>query len=96
MDIYKIIERPLYTERATMMKEKENRYVFKVACSASKPEIRHAVEELFNVKVLNVRTAIFSGKRRRLGMHEGVRPSWKKAIVRLKKGQEIKPIDVQT
>jgi len=96
MDLYKIIERPLYTERGTLLKEKENRYVFKVASSATKPEIKQAVEKLFSVKVLRVHTANMPGKRRRLGMHEGVRPSWKKAIVRVKKGQEIKPIDTQT
>ena len=96
MDLYKIVKRPLYTERSTMMKDKENRYVFKVAPEANKLEIKQAVEQLFKVKVDRVNTAVFQGKKRRMGAHEGIRPTWKKAMIRLKKGQEIKPIDQQS
>ena len=95
MDLHKVIIKPLYTERGTLLKEKENRYVFKVEPAANKVEIKRAVEQLFGVSVIRVNTAMFLGKKRRMGSHEGLRPEWKKAIVRLKKGQEIKPVDTQ-
>ena len=93
MDMYKIIIKPVYTERGTLIKEKENRYVFKVEPKATKHEIKQAIENLFKVDVVKVNTALFPGKKRRLGMHEGIRPDWKKAIIKIKKGQEIKPIE---
>lgn len=93
MDLYKIILNPIYTERGTLLKERENRYVFKVATAANKPQVKEAIEKLFNVKVLKVNTALVLGKKRRMGQNEGLRPTWKKAIVKIKKGQEIKPID---
>lgn len=93
MDLYSIIVKPIYTERGTLMKEKENRYTFKVNPAASKIQIREAVEKLFNVKVMRVNTANVIGKKRRMGGHEGYKSAWKKAIVRLKKGEEIKPIE---
>lgn len=93
MDLYSIIIKPIYTERGTLMKEKENRYTFKVNPAATKIQIREAIEKLFSVKVMRVNTAMVVGKKRRMGAHEGYKSAWKKAIVKLKKGEEIKPIE---
>ena len=88
---YNIIEKPVITERSTILKDKLNQYVFKVSPSASKYAIAEAIENLFKVEVEKVRTANFSGKLRRLAMGrpQGRRSEWKKAFVTLKKGQSI-------
>jgi large subunit ribosomal protein L23 len=88
-ELYATIVRPLLTERSTILKEKHNQYLFETAVSASKPEIKKAVEDLFKVKVEDVRTMIVRGKFRRFGKGGGMRPDWKKAIVTLKEGQKI-------
>jgi len=88
-EIYGTIVRPLLTERSTILKEKFNQYVFEAACSATKPDIKKAVEDLFKVKVEAVRTMNMKGKFRRFGKGGGMRPDWKKAIVTLKQGQKI-------
>src|SRR5262245_33395622 len=86
-----IIQRALITERATNLKADANQYVFRVASGASKRDIRAAVEQLFKVHVLSVNTMRVRGKFRRLGASRGAyRPEWKKAIVSLKEGQEIR------
>jgi large subunit ribosomal protein L23 len=91
-EIYKIIKRPIITEKTTNLK-KQNRYVFEVDINATKPQIKQAVEKLFNVDIVEVRTMIMKGKLRRYGRYEGYRPDWKKAIVKLKPGQTIKQIE---
>jgi len=88
-ELYATIVRPLLTERSTILKEKHNQYMFETAVSASKPDIKKAVEDLFKVKVEDVRTMIVRGKFRRFGKGGGMRPDWKKAIVTLKEGQKI-------
>jgi large subunit ribosomal protein L23 len=88
-DPYNVIVRPVMTERSTLLKEKQNQYVFEVRPGATKPDIRHAVEQLFKVKVLSVRTMNVLGKMRRLGRSMGRRPDWKKAVVTLGEGQKI-------
>lgn len=93
MDIRKIIKRPLITEKATILKEKENKYQFMVDIDATKSQIKQAVQELFKVKVEGVHTAIIPGKLRRMGAHAGYRSDWKKAIVKVQKGQEIKMVE---
>ncbi len=86
-----IIQRPLVTERATHLKAIANQYVFRVASGASKRDIKLAVEQLFKVQVLSVNTMRVHGKFRRLGAARGAyRADWKKAIVSLKQGQEIR------
>lgn len=90
MDIRKIINTPVITERATTAKEKENKYTFFVHLKANKNQIKEAVEKLFNVEVERVYTSILPGKLRRLGRYSGYRPARKKAIIQVKKGQEIK------
>ena len=87
-----IIQKPLITERATNLKALSNQYVFRVAAGAAKPEIKAAIEHLFKVDVLSVNTLRVHGKFRRLGSSRGAyRAEWKKAIVTLKAGQEIRP-----
>ena len=88
-DPRKIIRMPLVSEKSTNMRIKENKYVFKVDKKANKLEIKRAIEELFKVKVEDVTTMMMHGKPKRLGRFEGRRPDWKKAIVRLKKGETL-------
>ncbi|OGP64138.1 MAG: 50S ribosomal protein L23 [Deltaproteobacteria bacterium RBG_13_47_9] len=85
----KIIRRPLITEKSTRQKEESHQYVFEVQREANKTEIEQAVERLFKVKVLQVRTCNILGKVKRLGKRQGKRPDWKKAIVTLKEGDRI-------
>jgi large subunit ribosomal protein L23 len=67
----------------------ENKYTFEVDLKATKPQIREAVEQIFNVDVEKVNTMRVRGKKRRMGRSEGKRPDWKKAIVTVKEGQRI-------
>jgi len=83
MNLYDIIIRPILSER-TFTGVKNKCYVFEVVKSATKPQIKLAVENAFKgVKVQSVRTAIYMGKTKRQGRHEGLTPSWKKAYVQL-------------
>jgi len=84
-----IIRKPLITEKSTIERETANVVTFAVDCRANKMEIKQAVEQLFAVKVLEVRTARMLGKKRRMGPHVGRKPSWKKARVRLREGDTI-------
>ena len=88
-DPRQIIRRPLITEKSTIERELGNIVTFQVAPRATKPQIKHAVETLFDVKVLQVRTARMRGKPRRMGRFVGHKPSWKKARVRLREGDNI-------
>ena len=82
MNRYDIIKRPLITEQSMDMMA-DNKYYFVVEKDGKKPEIRKAVEEVFGVKVEKVYTMNMRGKLKRQGVHQGRRPSWKKAIVKL-------------
>ena len=84
-----IIAAPLITEKGTFVNEVGNQVVFEVRRDANKLEIKRAVEQLFKVKVLKVRTSNFLGKKRRVGKSLGKRPDWKKAYVTLGAGQRI-------
>lgn len=84
-----IILKPVITEKTTELME-ENKYVFYVDRRANKPEIKNAIQKLFNVKVDKVRTMNLKGKFRRMGRYEGYKPRRKKAIVTLKEGDSIK------
>jgi large subunit ribosomal protein L23 len=88
-DMQKVIRRPMVTEKSTRQKEESRQYVFEVHRDANKIEIQSAVERLFKVKVLQVRTSNVLGKVKRLGRRYGKRPDWKKAIVTLKEGDRI-------
>ncbi len=86
---YTVIRRPLITEKGLGVKETEGTLVFEVAAKATKTEVKQAVETLFKVKVIGVRTANVLGKERRRGKFSGFRPDWKKAYVRLKAGEKM-------
>ena len=87
--IYQVIRRPLITEKSTLLKESQQTLVFEVHRDATKPEIKKAVETLFDTKVADVRVARVHGKVRRQVRYVGRRPDWKKAIVVLKKGEKM-------
>jgi large subunit ribosomal protein L23 len=97
-DIRMIIQKPLVTEKSATLKEESNRYVFQVDVRANKRQIKEAVEELFDVQVVDVRTAVFRGKNitvmNRRGRFQGYRPNWKKAFVTLADGDSIDVFDV--
>jgi large subunit ribosomal protein L23 len=86
---YTIIAAPVITEKGTFVNEIGNQVVFQVRPDANKLEIKHAVERLFKVKVVKVRTTNVLGKTRRVGRSVGRRPNWKKAYVTLGEGQRI-------
>lgn len=89
MNLESIIVSPLITEKGTMASEKANQVVFRVRPHASKDLVREAVEKLFKVTVLKVRTSNYMGKERRRGTIRGAKPDWKKAYVTLKEGDRI-------
>jgi large subunit ribosomal protein L23 len=97
-----IIRRPLLTEKSSRLRETggaaearpegesyAQKVVFEVARDANKVEVRRAVESLFKVSVTDVRTLVVRGKLKRVGRFAGRRPSWKKAFVTLKPGDNI-------
>ncbi|NLM46729.1 MAG: 50S ribosomal protein L23 [Firmicutes bacterium] len=86
-----IILKPVITEKTTA-EMAALKYTFKVDPRANKVEIKKAVEKLFNVKVKDVNTSHMTGKVKRMGVHSGRRPSWKKAVVTLVEGS--KPIEI--
>ncbi len=83
LEPYQVILRPLITEKATHLSERHNAYTFEVNSLANKTEIKLAVEQLFNVKVDDVRTQNRRGKLRRYRLKVGRMRNWKKAIVAL-------------
>ena len=87
-ELYDVIRAPLVTEKSTMVSE-SNQVMFKVAMTATKPDIKEAVERLFNVKVLAVNTLIRKGKNKRFRGVKGQQSDFKKAIVTLAEGQTI-------
>ena len=89
MNAEDVIIRPLITERNMVMRDDHNKYAFRVHLRATKSEIRKAVEELFDVRVISVTTMNMLGKSKRLGRFAGRRSAWKKAIVRVAEGQKI-------
>jgi large subunit ribosomal protein L23 len=84
-----VIRYPSITEKNTVLRTSQNKFVFEVATDATKPQIKKAVEKLFNVKVLSVNTIVVKGKMKRQGKTAGYRPNWKKAIVKIQAGQTI-------
>jgi large subunit ribosomal protein L23 len=87
--IMKVLLGPHITEKAAVIGEASNQYVFRVAKDATKPEVKQAVEKLFSVEVDAVRVANVKGKTKRSGARIGRRVDWKKAYVRVKAGQSI-------
>lgn len=87
--MYNILLAPHYSEKSTVLMERANTVVFKVARDTTKPEIKKAVEEIFKVTVESVRTLNVKGKRRRTPYGMGRLNHWKKAHIRLAAGQSI-------
>ncbi len=92
---YDIIRRPVITEKSNILIDEEDKYVFEVALNANKIQIKEAVETLFDVDVVKVNTIVMPPKRGRRGRKWYMRTKrWKKAIVTLEVGQEIKLFEV--
>jgi large subunit ribosomal protein L23 len=89
MTIYDVIKRPIVTEKGVTKKESERTLCFEVAPDANKVQVKAAVEQLFKVKVADVRTVTLAGKLRRRGKFTGYRSDWKKAYVKLKAGEKM-------
>jgi large subunit ribosomal protein L23 len=89
MTIYEVIKRPIVTEKGVTKKDNERTLCFEVASAANKVLVKAAVEQLFKVKVADVRTVNNVGKLRRRGKFSGYRSDWKKAYVRLKAGEKV-------
>lgn len=84
-----VLKRPLLTEKATIRREVSNEYAFEIDVRANKIDVKRAVEEIFDVKVTGVRTMKLNGKMKRMGVHQGRRSGWKKAMVTLAEGNTI-------
>ncbi len=89
MIAHHVIKRPLVTEKSNIGREEQNLVTLAVDPRANKHDVRRAVEGLFQVSVLEVRTMRMPRKTRRVGRYSGRKPEWKKAIVRLAEGQSI-------
>jgi large subunit ribosomal protein L23 len=87
-----VLIKPIVTEKASNLMA-DNKYTFKVAKAANKIEIKYAVENVFKVDVVDVRTMNLPGKRKRQGRAVGMTPEWKKAIITLKQGQRLPIFD---
>ena len=89
MKLTDVIQRPLITEKTTVLREDGRTLVFQVARGANKIDIRRAVEQLLGPRVESVRTSLAHGKMKRQGRHVGRRSDWKKAYVRLREGEKL-------
>jgi large subunit ribosomal protein L23 len=86
---YKILLKPLVSEKSNLLRESSNQVVFEVAQDANKQTIKAAVEQAFKVTVEDVRTLVVRGKFKTVGRYQGKRSNWKKAVVSLKAGDKI-------
>jgi large subunit ribosomal protein L23 len=84
-----IIKKPIITEKSMLLVEEQNQYTFSVDKRANKIQIKNAVEELFNVKVVKVNKINTTPKKKRVGQHQGFKPQVTKAIVKLAEGNKI-------
>jgi large subunit ribosomal protein L23 len=87
--LLQVILAPVISEKATMLADKNEQVIFRVATTATKPEIKAAVELLFKVQVKTVNVLNVKGKKKRFGRFNGTRSSWKKAFVCLQPGQQL-------
>jgi large subunit ribosomal protein L23 len=88
-EVYRVIRRPIITEKGLGVKETQHTVVFEVDPNATKTQIKEAVQQIFKVKVEAVRTALCHGKFRRRGRAEGFRRDWKTAYVKLTKDSKM-------
>ena len=89
MNVHEVIRRPLVTEKTSIGREEQNLVTFAVDPRANKHDVKRAVESLFDVNVIRVRTLRMPRKTRRVGKFVGRKPEWKKALVQLAEGQSI-------
>ena len=87
--VFQVLVGPHVSEKAAIVADENNQFVFKVAVDATKSEVKKAVEQWFKVKVDNVRTLKVKGKVKRNRFGYSTKPTWKKAYVRLEQGQDI-------
>lgn len=87
--LLQVLLAPQISEKATWVADKHSQVIFRVAPTATKPEIKAAVELMFKVEVDSVQISVVKGKEKRFGRFMGKRKNWKKAYVCLKAGQEI-------
>lgn len=85
-NIYSVLQGPCLTEKAALLQEEDGKIVFKVHPKANKIEVKNAVEQMFSVKVKDVKTATVHGKKKRVGKTVGFTSDWKKAYVTLSEG----------
>lgn len=93
--LLKVIMAPHISEKATAGMEKNNEFVFEVASTATKPEVKDAIEHLFNAKVKTVRIVNVIAKKKLFKGQEGSRKAWKKAYVTLQAGEKIEIMGAQ-
>ncbi|HPW45378.1 MAG TPA: 50S ribosomal protein L23 [bacterium] len=89
MKITDVIKKPLITEKSSLAQQSANQYVFAVERRATKNDIRNAVEGLFKVKVVEIKTMVVPGKYKRVGKNVGKAADWKKAVVKLAENNQI-------
>jgi large subunit ribosomal protein L23 len=88
-DLVRVLQAPVVSEKSTMLADRQNKYVFKVKKTATKKNIKQAVEAMFNVQVDSVNVLNVKGKTKRFGRFMGSRSDWKKAYIKLKPGFNI-------
>lgn len=89
MYVEQVLVKPLLTEKSSVMTEKTNRYSFKVLRKANKYQVKEAVEKMFDVKVVDVKTVVVPGKVKKSGKSLKKSSSWKKAYVKIADGQNL-------
>ena len=89
MNVFDVLRAPKMSEKTLSLKEEANQFAFEVDKRSNKIQIKESIEKSFKVSVLKVRTMNVRGKKKRLGRYQGLKSSWKKAIVTLKKGDTI-------
>ncbi len=89
MDSHNVIIKPLVTEKSTRLQELGNTYAFQVALNANKHQIKRAIEEIYDVRVADVRTMTRKGKPRRTRFKMTKAPNWKRAVVTLEEDSRI-------
>ena len=89
MNIFDVLRAPKMSEKTLSLKEEANQFAFEVDQRANKIQIKESIEKSFKVSVLKVRTMNIRGKKKRLGRYQGLKSSWKKAIITLKEGDTI-------
>lgn len=89
MYVEQVLVKPLLTEKSSVMTEETNRYSFKVLRKANKYQVKEAIEKMFDVKVVDVKTIVVPGKVKRSGKSLKKTSSWKKAYVKVAEGQKL-------